>query len=339
MGETRAQERGPRRIVLSGVRTACHIVYAASWLRHQTDRGDTLELYWPEARPEEFEALLPERDLHVHPPQHHPSSLHRARSLTYLAVGAPGLRLWSRLRASMPRTPLEVVVIDEGLGTYGTWLTRRAAWAREGVTEPWLSLRSGAVAAGARLLTDDRWAGYEQDANGTWRVNPLVAGEFRRRVTRTPAGVAAPSETVVLLTQPWPELGVLDERDQHDHVEQIAAQVADCGLELRVRPHPREPHGRYREWGVVRETGSGAAELDPSIIDARAVIGGPSTALLNLAAIHGVPALRTGVPGRSDLDEAVGRVQESLLTQFTGPVVPPTLLGAALRSHGLADAG
>ncbi|BDZ58890.1 hypothetical protein [Barrientosiimonas endolithica] len=44
--------------------------------------------------------------------------------------------------------------------------------------------------------------------------------------------------------------------------------------------------------------------------------------MLNLAAVHGVPAVRVGVPGRPDLDTNLSSQQTSLLDQFLGPVVP-----------------
>lgn len=319
-----------RTVVLSGVRATCHLVYAASWLRDQVDRGVALEVFWPEERPDGYTAILPRDGVHLHPDGRQPSPPSGGERITCLAIGAPALRLWSRLRTHRLRSQVEVVVVDEGLGTYGTWRTRRAAWAREGVSEPWLSVRAGAVALGARVLTDQRWATYVPQPRGGWGVNDTVRREFRLHVQREDAAV---TDTVVLLTQPWPELGVLDERAQRDHVDLIARQVAALGLQLRVRPHPREPHDRYREWGITPDAGAGAAELDPAVVHSRAVIGGPSTALLNLAAIHGVPTLRTGIPDRPDLDEAVGRAQEGLLRQFTGRAIPPSDVGSVLRGE------
>lgn len=309
------------RVLVTGVANPTHLLYIASYLRRLLASGGPVEVLTPpggrvDLEAPENRALLPS----------HPALEVRVGAewscpddadLTYVSVGAPGLKPYAALRHAHPRRRIPVVVTDEGLGTYGTWRTRRAAWAREGVPEPWRTARALAVAAGARALTSQRWALYAREGVA-WKVVEEAAEEFRRRVpVRVPRGVH--SRRVVLLSQPWVELGVLPEREYLDHVERLAAQVGRAGREFVVRAHPREPSGRYSAVGEVgREV---PAELDPQVVHASAVLGGPSTALLNLAAVHGVPTVRIGVPGRPDLDDTVSPAQAALLEQFLGAAV------------------
>lgn len=323
---------GPtHRVVVSGVASPTHLLYISSYLRRLLESGPVEMVVPPGGRVDptapQALSLLPETpDLAVRvaaewmvPPD---------SRLTYVAVGAPGLKAYARLRAANPRRRIPVVVTDEGLGTYGTWRTRRAAWAREGVAEPWRTVRSIAVTGGARALTSTRWPLYVRDGVA-WQVADAVAHEFRRRVPRQADGAPA-RRRVVLLSQPWPELGVVTERDHLRHVERLAVQVRAAGGELAVRAHPSEPDGRYA--AVEALARAVPAELDPAVVGARAVIGGPSTALLNLAAVHGVPAVRVGVPGRPDLDAEVSPAQASLLKYFVGGITPEAEVSDRLSS-------
>lgn len=320
--------RGPdRRVVVSGVSNPVHLIYIASYLRHLLAKGP-IEVLMPtrgriDLTDPRVRSLLPDEpglEIRLSDEQVCPAEL----PLTYVAVGAPGLKPYARLVRANPRRRIHVVVTDEGLGTYGTWRTRRSAWGREGVPEPWRTVRSVAVATGARTLTTERWALYEQHGDG-WRVVEEVAAEFRRRVGGGRS--AGRHSRVVLLTQPWVEMGAVREQDYLAHVHELHDEVAASGYELVVRPHPKERVGRYAGMGELNRRHP--AELDPQVLGARAVIGGPSTALLNLSAVHGVPAVRIQVPGRPDLNTAAGSAQRALLQHFLGPVVDdtPELIG------------
>ena len=76
------------------------------------------------------------------------------------------------------------------------------------------------------------------------------------------------------------------------------------------------------------------AELDRQVVGARLVLGGNSTALLNLAAVHRTPAVRVMVPELAPLDAALGSRQRSLLDAFLPPAVPVTQLSRVLRVGG-----
>lgn len=321
----------PVHLLVTGARSTAHLVHIGSYLDHLLDRGEAVEAVYPAAYQPDLHdpavrRLLPERaglSMRTVPPGE-PWRLPAAPRLTYLCVGAPGLKAWARLRRAHPRAALDVVVVDEGLGSYGGWRTRHAAWRREGVPEPWCTVRATAVAGGARLLTGRRWAMYERDPDG-WRVVPEVADAFRSRA----GALGERSGEVVLLTQPWVTMGLLPAGAMAAQADRLAEQVARTGRDLVVRPHPNDDE-EYRGHRLLDRPGP--AELDPRVVGAAAVLGGPSTALLNLAAVHGVPAVRVGVPQRPDLEAGLGAAQRELLEQYVGPAVGDEAVGARLAA-------
>lgn len=231
-----------------------------------------------------------------------------------LSVGAVGIKPWFRMQSSHVRTRIPVIVTDEGLGSYGTWRSRREAWRRQGVREPWRSIRTAAVSIATRILTTERWALHEETPAG-WSLNEHIAREFRRQGTRT-----SPTNTAVFLSQPWPELGVMSESAYLCHVTDVADVCAQAGLKFAVHPHPTEDPRRYSAWPSLKKRP--LAELDPQTINAAVVIGTSSTALINLAAIHHTPVMRVATPELSKLDEQLSPRQASLLLRHAGPSVP-----------------
>lgn len=316
----------PRRVFWSGVRSQSHVVYAASWLRRLlaettgpvtlVDLGAGSFLGRRAVDAEDLARLLPADPRLTRVP---PDTLraHRSERLTYLAVGAPGLKPWARLRAANPGARLDVVVTDEGLGSYGTWRTRRDAWLREGGSGLSPTVRAVAVTAGRRLLTTERWALYRSDPDGGWSVHEPVAAEFRRQVGEPPTSSAA-----VFLTQPWVELGLVSEDAYVHHVGRIGASCDEAGFAFAVRPHPVEDAARYAGWPVWG--GPKPAELDPRIAGAGVILGETSSALVNLAAVFGRRAVRVRSPGLAAIEEGLGPEQASLLRRWVGEAVEDT---------------
>ncbi len=309
----------PVRVHVAGLSSRTHLVYAASYVRHLLARtSGRVEVV---ARPsggfkgrnplsiDDVRAALPDdpqlRLVAADAPQR------PGTRTVLLSVGVPGIKPYLRLLGQRRRRAW-VVVCDEGIGTYGDFATRRAALLREGG-----SARQALAVAGARtgadaVLTDQRWNLYVRDRNarGGWRIEGEVAAEFRRTVTRS----GTPTRTAVYLTQPWVELGLIGQPAYRAHLDAVGAACAAAGLELRVRPHPVEDPAHYA--GLPLVTGALPAELDSRVVDASIVLGGASTALLNLAAIHGVPALRIELPQTDALDRAMSARQRSLFAAF-----------------------
>lgn len=329
----------PRHVVITGVRSATHLVHIASYLRFQLTRlpaGTALSVAYVGGGPFLGRTAVTVEDARRLFPQDERLTLTEVegaprwacppgRSLTYVAVGAPGLKPWAQLRKANPRKRIHVLVTDEGIGTYGDWRTRRDAWARQGVPEPWRSVRVAAVTGGARALTGERWPLYRHTA-GTWHVHEEVAQEFRRHTDGVEA--AADADRVVILTQPWVDLGLLTEDGYRDHLRTLVQTVAAAGGRARVRPHPAEPLGRYADLPVL--LGDGPAELDPEVVSAGAVVGGTSTALLNLAAVFGLRAARVTAPGTEHLEVELSAGQRTLLDTYVSAPVPAQQLPARL---------
>ena len=169
------------------------------------------------------------------------------------------------------------------------------------------------------MLTDRRWALYEDDGaarGGSCRRSPRRSptASPRRRRRRGSAGDA------VYLTQPWVELGLVTEEAFGAHLEQVVAGVRRRGSQLRGAPSPR---GARRP--VCRVARAARATSRPSwtrpCSGPRVVIGTDSTALLNLAAVQGRPALRVTLPQLRHLEDGLGERQRSLLDAFLPPPV------------------
>lgn len=310
----------------TGIASRAHLIYGASWIRQLL--GEIRVSVFPLRRfldapildLDDVRAAVPEHVEVTAFDAHAP--LAAGERATLLSVGAVGIKPWLRLRRVLGVRRMPVVVTDEGFGTYGDFSTRRAAWQREGVREPWLSVRAGAVTTASSLLTSRRWHLHREVA-GRWELNVPIASEFHRYAQRTRSDGGA-----VFLTQPWPELGVLDEQSYLEHIDAVAQACGEAGLPFTVHPHPAEPHERYDAWDVHRMRG--LAECDPQSVNATVLLGATSTAMLNVAAVHGVPTVRVATPELVRVTRGHSRRQQSLLAQYTGHVVPVTELGGKL---------
>jgi hypothetical protein len=325
------------RVVLTGVRSVTHLVYAASWLRHHVAQVEGVVQVvvldvgsgFGHARvgEEDVRAYLPEHPRLVVETEVRPGHWRAPREvdLTLLSIGLPGTRAWTRLVvAGRGRRP-KVVVVDEGIGSFGNVRSRRDAYRRQGGGALRTLVRAGVVSAGGAVLTDVHWSLYEHGRDG-WTVREDVAAEFRRRLSGTSPSAAR----AVYLTQPWPDIGVMSEATYLAHLVAVREQCAAAGIGLVLRPHPSEDLERYAGFEVV--PGAAPAELAREVVDSRVVIGSNSTALLNLAAVHGTPALRVTAPELAPLEAALTRRQRALLGTFLPAPVAVGALSAGLRS-------
>lgn len=311
--------RAPVRVHVAGLSSRTHLLYAASYLRHLLDRtmgpvevvaspsgglagahqltAKDVECAWPDDPQLTFiSASAPMRP---------------GTRTVLLSVGVPGIKPYLRVLSRERRRPW-VVVCDEGIGSYGDRTTRRAALRREGASVLRASLVAAARTIADRTLADQRWCLYSQDKNapGTWMVNEDVAAEFRRSISRS----RTPKRCAVYLTQPWIELGLITPTAYQKHLDAVAAACASVGLAMQVRPHPAEDPHRHAAFTPL--SGALPAELDPRVVDAAVVLGGASTALLNLSSVHGVPAIRVKLDETEALDSAMSTRQKSLFDAF-----------------------
>lgn len=314
-------------VVWCGVASYTHLIYGASWLRELQRRepGEVrVELMNPRLffgahtmSPDQVAELLPEG---IEVTLFQPRPAPREASLRLLSVGAVGTKPWLELHRLNPLRRIPVIVTDEGIGSYGNWTSRHQAYRRQGGTEPASAIRASVVEGATALLTTSRWPLHLQRRDG-WGLNTPVADEFRRRAPEPHRG-----RRVVFLGQPWPEIGVMDEPAYTAHVQALARGAADAGYEFRVVPHPGEDPARYSE----ELTSPGMAELNPDVLGASLVIGASSTALLNVAALYGVPAWRVGTPELFALDEQLAPRQASVMAYYTPACVSAEEFGRRL---------
>lgn len=319
------------RIVVTGVRSRTHLVHVSAYLRDALQEGEDLDVGYLIGGRFLGHATVEARDIARFLPDDPRLRVQLVEriddwapggDLAYVAVGAPGIRPWLQLRRRAGRARIRVVVTDEGIGTYGTWRTRHDAWRRQGACEPWCAVRTTAVRVADRALTTQRFAMYAKSHD--WALDPRIAAEFRSRVC---ADDGAGADRVVLLTQPWVEVGALPEAAYLAHVDQIRERVRADGRRLVVRPHPSEDPARYDDFETL--TGDLPAELDGRVIGSAAVVGGTSTALLNCAALHGMEARRLVVPGLEHLEDRLGADQRSLMRRYLPAAVPVADLPAS----------
>lgn len=304
-------------VLITGVRSRTHLVYVASYLR--TLPEDTQVRYVEGggflsatvSRDEVINALPLKVEF-----VDSTTGLAPKGPITYVAVGAPGLRPLAALRRADPLRRITTVVVDEGLGTYGDWRTRRAAYLRQGGSQTRSTVRAAAIATGDRTLTSLRWPLYRKEAD--WAVFEPVAAEFRRALGPVDPSAYEPGRAI-LLTQPWVDLGLIDGQDYARHVAALAAQQRAAGRQFVVRPHPAESAGRYVDYATLPV--DVPAELDPAVVTADLLIGASSTALLNLAALHQRPVLRVLPPGTEALEAALSVDQRNLLSRYLPPAV------------------
>lgn len=316
----------------AGVMSRSHIPYGVAWLREllRRESGEVALHMFPSRSfhtSEEISTSLVAAELddpRITVYRWDGAKAPRSSNHWLLSTGAVGIKPWLRLTAKHPFKRLTVVVIDEGLGTYGNWKSRHDATLRQGGKDPQAALRTTAVEGATRLLTHIRWPLHVQTSPGRWALNKPVADEFRRIA---PAPDRS-SDRVVFLTQPWPEVGVISEVRYAAHVEYVARAVKSAGLDFVVAPHPGEPAGRYARYETTPT--STLAECNPLVLGAKAIVGASSTAMLNVAAIHGVPALRVGTQDLSRLDYEMAPNQRSLLGQYAAPSVTAAELGRRL---------
>lgn len=325
----------PSRVLVAGVRSRTHLVYAASWLRAQATRGHDTQrvgvlptgdfLGRPRVSAADSMELLGSATRGAVETDADVTSVAAATGapVTLLCIGAPALRLILPAITASRRIP-RVVVVDEGLGSYGDATTRRAAYRRNGGSRVWSRVRAGAVSLGRRVLTGEEWLTYRETPRG-WSLNEDIADEFRHRVTGDPP----PPRTAVLLTQPWPQLGVLGEPAYLSHLERVRLACADAGLQLTLRLHPADSAERYAGFQV--SSSLRPAEMDRAVIDAAVVLGASSTALLNVAAFYGTRCARVRPPEVATLDGQMGHRQRSLLDAYLPAPVSPEQLTSVGR--------
>lgn len=326
------------------MRSRSHLVYASAYLRHLLRQRGVGRVTVVNLGLGAFLGVeqVTEGDVTSRLPAGERISVEHARSaenwrakpgeaLIYLAVGAPGIKPYLRLLLAN-RSRLHRVVVDEGLGSYGGWRARWAAGRRQGGRGLRALLRAVAVTLAQRCFTDERWALYRRTGSGWW-PDSRIASEFRAQLA--PAAPGAGNRAVVLLSQPWVELGQLSAERYLSVLQDVRRSCAAAGLSLRVRTHPAEDETRYAllQRDGCLDDGSGPAELDRTVVDAATVLGFNSTALINLSAVFGTPVLRLALPELAAVETGMSAGQASLLDAFVPGPVPISELTDRLRAE------
>jgi hypothetical protein len=314
-------------VAVSGVRHRTHSVYIASWCRHLIESGDgpvVVSDYDSGTHRGPLGGAIRD-DVHAagcewddptgHPPDY------------YVAVGVAGIKPWLRLRRWSSFT---TVTVDEGLSSYGDMRSRYLAIRREGGSLVTATTRTAAGAVADRVMRDETWRLYQRHRDH-WTVNQHIVDDFGRRIDGPPPE----QHTVVYLTQPWVGLGLIDREDYESHLRRARASVEGAGLRFRLRPHHLDPPGNFAGFELLDQPG--AAELLRAVVEAQAVVGEYSTAVVNLAAFGTVPVWRVISPVAERVDPTLSAAQRSLYAEFLPRPVPVAELGPLLIRPSKAD--
>lgn len=332
-------------VAITGVKNRSHLVYIASYVRTLVDGVTPIRVSFVAAPAFLTSAAVTVDDARELLPQGGSVTVEdgmpgwrfddAARCL-YVAVGAPGLKAVARLRRANPTRRIEVVVTDEGIGSYASRDSRRAALERHGTPAAKAAARTLVTAAIARACTTLRWPTF-RSVGSSWEVLSAVAAEFGRELGDARPGSDA---SAVILTQPVVDLGWCSPEAYLAYVRRLADAAAAAGLRPLVRPHPAEDRARYAEFDIMLSRGT--AELDPDVVRASLALGGPSTALINLSAMVGMPVVWVSEPSVAHLDTDVSPEQAGIFEAFLGERVPLDEVERAVTaavSRGLEERG
>lgn len=324
-----------KQLIISGAKSRSHLVYLASYLRTIVGKDDAVTAFFLPLPPflhadavtlEDARAAFPD-GLVI---KEGLADWSAQDETTYICVGAPGIRVLRTLTKAMGRkvSSLRIVVVDEGIGSYGDMRAALAARLRQGEKLPVAALKA-ALGAGLRHVPAQRWATFVKKGEH-WGLNAKVVAEFSRYASESEVR----SNEAVILTQPFVDMKLTSEEAYLNYVSKLAAAAKENGLRPVVRPHPAERPGRYKDFAVMDDIGT--ADLDPQVLQAAVCMGGPSTALINVAAMGGVPVVWTSAPGLEFLDTDVSSAQQEIFSTFLGLPVPLDAVASALQERLVA---
>jgi len=210
------------------------------------------------------------------------------------------------------------VILDEGLSTYASresWnFARKMDRTDEGriFATDWLDclaylLWTWAFRAVVRAYPVERRLLFWQDeTTGTMTLDADVAADYRQAIlTAVGEKVLLPRSSdrpaALILSQPWIEDGFLPGPQTMDLLKSVVRRLVAEGLDVYVKPHPREVPGKYDSIsevaaGRVRVLGEGQA-AERILAQMRSddiVIGGNSTALTTASLMFKLPTYSLG---------------------------------------------
>ncbi len=185
-----------------------------------------------------------------------------------IAIGSPGnLSAAILLLAHLCSRPLlrgrriGLLQIDEGIGSYyhGSWSEARKTERPPGgwfLPVPWLDDAAHALWRAAQRTITRRFDTqtqhvFTQPAPGQpLQLTPGVAEAYRRAMLAhdLPDGEVRAHDRPIalLLPQPWIKSGQLADRDEMQLLGRVAERLFAAGMDLWIKPHPREDPARYR---------------------------------------------------------------------------------------------
>ena len=198
----------------------------------------------------------------------------------------------------------EPVLIDEGIGSFNTMQNFRQEAQRKFRT-PWIqavvSFGFRSVYGSLRLLGGTRVTLFSFKGQKP-ALNHNVADSYRRvfkmGYNRRSKSVKFDRPVVLVLTQPFAEMGVCSADELVDEVEKLTQRIYRMGLVPVLKVHPAEDAAKYRRLGVEHVEYEGPVEeiFAAAGSDIAEIWGFSSTSLIIGSALYGIRSRTVRLP-------------------------------------------
>ncbi|MFP4055221.1 MAG: polysialyltransferase family glycosyltransferase, partial [Phycisphaerae bacterium] len=176
----------------------------------------------------------------------------------------------------------------------------RLRWLDDQLYGTWHTLQR---AVAARLPRQGRPVFLPGDG-GVLEPNGPVLEDYRESMKAAPQPPAVGSgerPRAVLLTQPWAADGQIDPDAEKQLLGKVLGRLRERGFEVLVKPHPREPAGKYETMfaeqqapGELLPQAVTVERLFPALGEGDIVVGYNSTSLLTAALLYGLRVYTIG---------------------------------------------
>ncbi|PLW68659.1 polysialyltransferase family glycosyltransferase [Pseudohalioglobus lutimaris] len=210
---------------------------------------------------------------------------------------------WRRMLRYKP------VILDEGIGSFNLSHSFRQEAERQAsnqITRKILAWVYAKIWNHLTALGGERVSLFSF-IEGTPSINQDIAERYRATFLENyslgKASVDLQPNTVLILTQPFSEMGICSEREMLDALKSMKEQIEEMGAQPAIKTHPAETSGKYDHLGIEQLTYAGPAEdlFAAKTQSIKEVWGFSSTSLITGSALFGLRCRRIDLdrPGAS----------------------------------------
>ncbi|HCM9256292.1 hypothetical protein JW319_09510 [Enterobacter cloacae subsp. cloacae] len=235
------------------------------------------------------------------------------KKIIHIFIGSVGIKPAILMRLHNITSSISNVVIDEGIGSVNDIDAMAKVYMRErshNLIKAYLyALIYTFVKRG--FLAKNIWKlFYDQKPNKD--IIDFIKDHCEPKEISTTSGY------LLLLTQPWVKLGVLNKQEYEDYLKLLIRDLDGLGIKLVIKAHPSEDLYFYKNIGVEIFDTLTPVELCFDSRNCRAVLGFNSTSLILLNMIYQVPTFRLSFD-KLDTKVSCSDLQESLFDKYSSP--------------------